>query len=420
MGFPKPTVSTTVEETSGASRNSLSLLTIPSGSRFNFRVFRQGDQGEETLGSDLGDGLSQETSGLSHTNPPMNDVSIQGRKKPRKSQLQKLQRKVAELEDKLDEANGQLQDHKDQLAKAERNFEQSEEARTRLERELAQCMKLLRSALCRECGNCSFAVSHNRMRIGFALLFFNTFSNGHSGLPELKWAKSEGTLLKRVLEEVGYEVKLVFDSEEDEMLRELRAVEEKIDDSDRNVIVFFSTHGGLKESAADDSSEDELEGKNKSSRQGEFIRDSTGRKIFNLEGVLDTHLGSCKGKHILVGVDSCRGEKVHKVNEPLPINRTILYSCTSGYAAHESPDWGSPFVVAFCCEALDCTRNSDISTVVRRVISRVSREKLFDEDSDGKVIRVKQVPEARTTASTAAYLFDRAENEEAIHRRHSF
>ena len=465
MGLPKSTLPTTVEthgasgnspsqlttvpttdhteETSDTSRNSpLQLTTLPTtihieetcgapgNSQSFIRVFRQGDQGEETLGSDLGDGLSQE---LSITDPSMGNVLILGLKKPRKYQTRRLEQEVVVLKDKLDE---------------------SEKARTR---QLAQCTKLLSGDLCRRCGHRSIAISNDGIRIGFALLFFNTFSDGHSGLPEQKWAKFDGKLLKSVLEEVGYEVKLVFDSEEDEMLRELRAVEEKINASDRNVIVFFSTHGGLKESAADDSSEEESEGertaadnsseeesegestaadnsseeesegestaadnssekesegKNKSLKQGEFIRDSTGRKIFNLEGVLDTHLGNCKGKHILVGVDSCRGKKVHKANEPLPINRTILYSCMPGYTTHWSSDWGSPFVIAFCREALDCTRNSDISTFVRRVIGGVSREKLTDWAADGKTtIRVAQVPEVRTTA---------AENEEAIYRRNSF
>ena len=312
---------------------------------------------------------------------------------------------LSQLQDQnrqLDEANRQLEDRNRQLDEANRQLEDRNRQLDQLRDQLAEAhrqyiTKLLSDDLCRRCGHRSVVVSNDGMRIGFALLFFNTFSDEPSGLDELKLAKFDGKLLKHVLKEVGYEVKLVFDSEEDEMLRELRAVEGKINASDKNVIVFFSTHGGLKESAADNSieesegestatdnsSEEESEGKNESSRQGEFILDSTGHKILNLEGVLDTHLGNCKGKHILVGVDSCRGEKVYKVNEPLPTNRTILYSCMPGYKAYDPPSWGSPFVNAFCREIL---RNSDILDFVRCVIDGVSRGRA-------------QVPEARTTAT---------------------
>ena len=322
-------------------------------------------------------------------------------------QIAELERKLWVKESQLTKVNNKLSERNVQLADSEKKVADYKKEIDKLKKEIASCKKLLFDSKCLMCSYRAVAKESkesSKKRVGYALLLFNTFSDheSESQLPELEWAKPEGNFLEFVLKIVGYKVKLVFDTTEEEMYRALSEVEGEIEDDDRSVLVFFSTHGGLSLGGG-----------------GKYICDKEGKKIFDLDGVLDRHLGYCRGKPILVCVDACRGEKDHKPDDSLPNNRTIFYSCMSGYASYWSSCTGSPFASAFCGEMLDCYRKTDLSTILHRASDRVWRVTDLSYCDGDDEVQVRQVAETKSTFCKPVYLTQEAENEQATRRRHS-
>ena len=290
-------------------------------------------------------------------------------------------RRIAELEKDLSELGAK--------------FEQELARREFKEQQLAQYKKLaLGDIPCAKCGYRAMARGSSDKRVGYALLLFNTFKGGRDelDLEELEWAESEAKVLKEVLEELGYDVMLVYDTNRERMFSELRRIETQVKGSDRHVLVFLSTHGGC-------------------TTEGAFIQDNDGVEIFEIERSLCDNilLGACKEKSIFVFIDTCRGDNTRRA---LPENMNIFYSTTYGYAAHEGSSYGSPFVMAMCGELLQCFRYDSVFTIMRRVSSRVMGEKLKDYDDRDNEIPVRQVPDIQMDPRDHLYFSAEAEQQQ--------
>ena len=319
-----------------------------------------------------------------------------------RKQLHERNTQVTELKSELETSRKQLHERNTWVSELEKRVANYEKEINVLEMKIEQLEELMKGASCMMCRYPAFAKERSGKRVGYALLLINTFSDGPRDLQELKRAKLDAIILESILKNMGFKVKLMFDTTEEEMYRALSEVEEELEDNDQIVLVYISTHGGLsvsgeKDSSDEESGDDEKQPKKKHPKSiGEFIRDKNGHKIFDLEGVLDKYLGNCRGKLKLICVDACRGEKCHRPNDTLPNNRIILRSCMSGYASHWC-SYGSPMNIAFCGELLGAHRSDGIFTILQRVIARVSEQMLCYRNEDGKSVEVKQLPEMKST-----------------------
>ena len=261
------------------------------------------------------------------------------------------------------------------------------------------------------CANCAYRAvvrESSEKRVGYALLLFNSFKGGVGGLKELEWAESEAKYLEIVLRTVGYEVRLVRDSNKETMMKELRDIKKHFKEGDRHVLVFISTHGRSRK----DSRPIKKDGR--PINKGAIIYDNDGGKIYELDETLYDISKGVK-KPILACVDTCRGEETLTADE-LP-SVCIFYSSMPGYSAHEEHGYGSPFVSAICGELLQGYRCDSLYTILCHASGRVRRAELYDCDASGA--RVWQVPEMRSTICQAVYLSDEAEKVNSIQRRSS-
>ena len=340
----------------------------------------------------------------------LEDLNLPTKKKKKhpnyENKIKELTRQVTELKSELETSIKQLHERNTLVSELEKKVANYERKINDLEMKIEQFEKLMKGASCVMCRYPAFAEERSGKRVGYALLLFNTFSDCPRDLQKLKRAKLDAKILESILKNMGFKVKLMFDTTEEEMYRALSEVEGEIEDDDQIVLVYISTHGGLSLGGEEDSSDEESRDDEKQPKKdkkkhpesiGEFIRDKNGHKILHdLEGVLDKHLGNCRGKLTLICVDACRGEKYHRPNDTLPNNRIILYSCMSGYASHWC-SYGSPMNIAFCGELLGAHRSDGIFTILERVIAHVSEQKLCYRNEDGKSVVVKQLPEMKST-----------------------
>ena len=183
--------------------------------------------------------------------PDFADQKKKSQLKKYKNQVETLKKQIAELESRLWASESQLAEVRSernvQVAEAEKKVADYKSEVDQLKMELAKYQKQIagyqKMLIDVKCLMCSYRAvakeskESSKKRVGYALLFFNTFSDheSESQLSELEWAKPDGNILEFILKIVGYKVKLVFDTTEEEMYRALNEVEGEIEDDDRSV-----------------------------------------------------------------------------------------------------------------------------------------------------------------------------------------